>query len=424
MPNFLCRSYYIACGTFLVILSLSSAKAQDIPDLLDLRDGGQIRRFEVSRTEAQRVRASDGVQEVLQFSRRRNGAETGDHLRVLERASGEKHDLVLYEAGKPQSSATRRVVTRRLVAKLLPGTDVNELKQLVNASAVNSPAFAPNFAVFEFASGQAALAALSIMRAAAGVESVELDLARQFERRFVPNDPRYAYSTVNTAYQWHLKNTGENDATAGQDVGGIETLWNTFRGNGITISIVDDGLQINHPDLSANTSHAFHRDWNDNTPNDPTGRLTEDNHGTNCAGVAAAVGNNGVGVVGAAMNSRLVGLRLIAGNVGDVETAEALGWRTDIIHVSNNSWGPADDGKDLRGPGPLSLAALEDGVSNGRGGKGVIYAWAAGNGADKTDRSNYDGYNNSPYTLSVGACDDQGGATDYSEHGSNLVISA
>lgn len=398
--------------------------AQDIPAVLHVRDGGQVRQFEVSRTEAQRVRAADGTQEVVRFAARRDGMDAAGHLKALERASGQKHDLVVYEAGKPQSVATRRVVTRRLVAKVLPGVDVNALRQLVNAAAVSLPAYAPGFAIFEFGSGREALAALPGLRGAVGVESVEVDLARLFQPRFVPNDPRYAYSATNTAYQWHLKNTGENDGAAGQDVGGIEALWDTFRGNGITISIVDDGLQINHPDLAANAANTFHRDWNDNTPNDPTGRAAQDNHGTNCAGVAAAVGNNGVGVVGAAMNARLVGLRLIAGNVGDIENAEALGWRPDVIHISNNSWGPPDEGKDLAGPGPLALAALEHGAANGRGGKGVIYAWAAGNGHDKTDRSNYDGYNNSPYSLSVGAVDDIGGATTYSEHGANLVISS
>lgn len=405
-------------------LSLSAAAAQNVPDVLVVREGGHARRFQVSRTEAQRVRRTDGRQEVVRFAARRDGADAAGHLRALERASGQRHDLVVYEAGRPQSVATRRVVTRRVVARLLPGVDVTALKQLANAAAVSVPAHAPGFAIFEFASGQEALAALPGLRAAAGVVSAEVDLARQFLPRFVPNDPRYAYSATNTAYQWHLKNTGENDATAGQDVGGIEALWDSFRGNGITISIVDDGLQINHPDLAANATNSFHRDWNDNTPNDPTGRLAQDNHGTNCAGVAAAVGNNGVGVVGAAMNARLVGLRLIAGNVGDIENAEALGWRTDIIHVSNNSWGPPDEGKDLAGPGPLALAALEHGAVNGRGGKGVIYAWAAGNGLDKGDRSNYDGYNNSPYTLSVGGIDDQGGAPWYSEHGANLVVCA
>lgn len=123
------------------------------------------------------------------------------------------------------------------------------------------------------------------------------------------------------------------------------------------ISIVDDGLQIDHPDLAANSTNNLHRDWNDNTPLDPRGGAT-DNHGTGCAGVAAGVGNNSIGVTGAAMNAQLVGLRLITVAVGDVAEAEVIAWRTDQIHISNNSWGPTDDGKNIGGPGPLARGAL------------------------------------------------------------------
>lgn len=415
---------YLLLAFFVVTLLPGFSMAQSVPDVVNLSEHGQQRRFEVSRNEAQRIRAQDGTQEVVRFTARASALAASGHLKNLERTSGQKHDLVLYEAGKAPSVATRRIVTREVVAHLLPGTDVAALKKAAGAINLTIPSYASGFAIFEFDSSQAALAGVAALQAAAGVLNAEVSLARQYERRFVPNDPRYAYSETNTAYQWHLKNTGQNDATAGEDVSGIESVWNTYRGNGITISIVDDGLQWDHPDLAANATNTLHRDWNDNTPNDPRGRPAQDNHGTNCAGVAAAVGNNSVGVVGPAMNARLVGLRLIAGNVGEVQNAEALGWRTDAIHVSNNSWGPPDEGTDLAGPGALSISALENGVNNGRNGRGVIYMWAAGNGNEKGDRSNYDGWNNSPYTLSVGAIDDQGSTATYSENGANLIICA
>jgi subtilisin-like proprotein convertase family protein len=408
---------------FLVVTSLAAAQA--VPDVVAVNEHGLQRRYEIARTEAQRLRASDGMAEVVRLPDLGSAKELVRRLKSLEKGEGRKHDLVLYEAGKPRSTATRRVLTRQVVAELLPGTDATVLQLAVKATAVARPTYAPTYAIFDFADGEAALAAVAVLRAAAGVISAESVLARQHEGRFVPNDPRYAFdASNNTNYLWHLKNIGENGATAGEDVGGIETVWDTYRGNGITIGIVDDGLQWDHPDLSANATNAFHHDWNDTTPNDPRGRLTQDNHGTSCAGVAAAVGNNSVGVVGAAMNARLVGLRLIASPVGDVQEAEAVGWRTDIIHISNNSWGPPDQGTDLAGPGPLARAALEFGANNGRSGRGLIYMWAAGNGNDSGDRSSYDGWNNSPYTLSVGAVDDQGNAASYSENGPNLIISA
>lgn len=409
----------------LLVIAFASAGAQTIPDVLNLREGGLQRRFEVARTEAQRIRKSDGMPEAVRFSARATAKAAAGHLKALERASGEKHDLVLYESGKPQTVENRRVVTRQVIVKVAASADLASLKTAVNASNISRPSYVPEHAIFEFDSGEAALTAATLLRTLPGVVEAEISLARQHFARFVPNDPRYAFNeTTNPAYQWHLKNTGANGGTAGEDVGGIETVWDNFRGNGITISIVDDGLQIDHPDLVANTNNNLHRDWNDNTPLDPRGRPAQDNHGTNCAGVAAGVGNNGIGVVGAAMNASLVGLRLIVTAVGDVAEAEAMAWRTDVIHISNNSWGPTDDGANIGGPGVLSRGALEQGVNTGRGGRGVIYMWAAGNGHDKGDRSTYDGWNNSPYTLSVGAVDDQGNMTWYSEHGPNLVISA
>lgn len=406
------------------VLGFSFCSAQTLPDVIDVADRGLRQRFEISRTEAQRIRAADGMPEVVTFSMRANAKAAAGHLKALERASGQRHDLVLYEAGKPRTVENRRVVTRQVVVKLGAGADVNALNTATSAIQATLPSYAPGYAILDFDSGEAALVAAALLPTLPGVLEAEAVLARQHHRRFVPNDPRYAFNeTTNTAYQWHLKNTGANNGTAGEDIGGIETLWDTYRGNGIMIAIVDDGLQIDHPDLAANATNNLHRDWNDNTPLDPRGRAT-DNHGTGCAGVAAGVGNNGIGITGAAMNAQLVGLRLITVAVGDVAEAEVMAWRTDQIHISNNSWGPTDDGKNIGGPGPLARGALEQGVNTGRGGLGVIYMWAAGNGHDKGDRSTYDGWNNSPFTVSIGASDDQGNATWYSEQGPNLVACA
>jgi subtilisin-like proprotein convertase family protein len=115
---------------------------------------------------------------------------------------------------------------------------------------------------------------------------------------------------------------------------------------------------------------------------------------------------------------------LIAGNVSDADEAEALSWKNDLIHLYSNSWGPSDDGSDLRDAGPLVKQALASGATTGRGGKGSIWLWAAGNGGDVQDNSNYDGYANSIYTISVAALNDTGVRSAYSEPGANLLICA
>jgi uncharacterized repeat protein (TIGR01451 family) len=217
--------------------------------------------------------------------------------------------------------------------------------------------------------------------------------------------------------QWYLENTGQGGGTPDADVN-ITPAWTEgWTGKGFQIAIVDDGLEIKHEDLRANTAFGLHYDFvgNDGDP-------TAGSHGTSVAGIAAADGNNGIGVVGAAPDADLIGLRLLGAN-SDTNEAAALDYRPDVVDLSNNSWGPPDTGKILDGPGPLTEAAIADGAKNGRGGKGIVYCWAGGNGGDN-DNSNYDGYANLRYTIAVAASTNKGTRAPYSEKGANLLINA
>jgi len=68
----------------------------------------------------------------------------------------------------------------------------------------------------------------------------------------------------------------------------------------------------------------------------------------------------------------------------------------------------------LESPGQLTKLALKEGVTSGRNGLGSIYVWASGNGGG-VDGCNYDGYTNSPYTISIGAIDRDGKSPKYQE---------
>ncbi|MFM8413673.1 MAG: choice-of-anchor D domain-containing protein [Planctomycetota bacterium] len=239
-------------------------------------------------------------------------------------------------------------------------------------------------------------------------------VARQATRRFVPNDPLFTD-------QWHLRNTGQVGGLSGEDAR-LVTAWDTARGTGAVIGIVDDGLQRTHPDLSGRYSATLSYDFNDND-SDPT-PLSGDGHGTSAAGVAAATGNNGLGVSGAAPSATLAGLRLVAAPTTDRQEADALIFKSQDIDIYSNSWGPVDSGRDLAGPGPLTLAALRNGVETGRGGLGSIYVWAAGNGLAQNDNVNYDGYANSRYTIAVSAIDNRGVQAWYSEPGAPILVAA
>ena len=215
--------------------------------------------------------------------------------------------------------------------------------------------------------------------------------------------------------QWHLQNTGQGGGLPGADVNVMPAWAGGLTGKGIQIAIVDDGLEIRHEDLVANTNNTLHHDWIGND-NDPTGG----SHGTSVAGIAAADGNNDRGIVGAAPDADLIGLRLLGAN-SETNEASALNYHPDIVDLSSNSWGPADTGEQLAGPGPLTEAAITDGAIHGRGGKGIIYCWSGGNGGDN-DNSNYDGYANLRYTIAVAASTNRGKRAYYSEKGANILV--
>lgn len=194
---------------------------------------------------------------------------------------------------------------------------------------------------------------------------------------------------------WHLNNNISPSLK-------IMEAWDKgYNGSGITVAIVDDGLQKDHPDLDANVNTLIGRDvYDDDSNPDPGIPVDENTHGTQVGGLIAAEIDNNNCIVGVAHQSALVGIRLLGtSSVTDSQEAEALGWQLNDIDIYTNSWGPID-GYGFSGPGSLAKIALQNGVSNGRGGKGVIYTWAAGNG-DTSDNCNGDGYVNSIFTIAI-----------------------
>ena len=107
---------------------------------------------------------------------------------------------------------------------------------------------------------------------------------KRYTRLELPiNDPLYAS-------QWHLQKTNAKNITLN-----TAPLWNKgIMGKGVTIGIVDDGLEYNHPDIQSNYNAESSFDFNFNKPNPYPGR--HDSHGTASAGCAAAPLNSVCGV--------------------------------------------------------------------------------------------------------------------------------
>ncbi|MEL6823171.1 MAG: S8 family serine peptidase, partial [Calditrichota bacterium] len=143
----------------------------------------------------------------------------------------------------------------------------------------------------------------------------------------IPNDPSYGS-------QWALNNTGQTGGTTDADIDAPEA-WNINTGSGsIVVGVIDTGVDDTHPDLVDNMwrnpgesgggketngvdddGNGFvddYRGWdfanNDNNPFD------DNAHGTHCAGILGAVGNNNRGITGASWNVKIVGLKFLTGS--------------------------------------------------------------------------------------------------------------
>ena len=207
----------------------------------------------------------------------------------------------------------------------------------------------------------------------------------------------------------------------------IQETWNAgYTGIGSVISIMDDGLERDHPDLTGNFNWLASKDINDND-DDPMPRYTRENenkHGTRCAGIVAATEDNESCVVGIAHRATIGGIRMLDGEVNDLVEAEALTHNQQFVHIYSASWGPDDNGKTVDGPRELASKAFEYGVANGRNGKGSIYIWASGNGGSSYDSCSCDGYTQSMYTISVSSTTGEGDEPWYSEHCASNMVTA
>ncbi|KAK3382448.1 peptidase S8/S53 domain-containing protein [Lasiosphaeria ovina] len=209
--------------------------------------------------------------------------------------------------------------------------------------------------------------------------------------------------------QWHLFNSVQ----VGHDVNVTDVWLQGITGKNATVAIVDDGLDMYSDDLKANYYAAGSYDFNEHTE-EPKPRLSDDKHGTRCAGEVSAVKNDVCGV-GVAYDSKIAGLRILSKVISDADEAVAMNYDYQHNQIYSCSWGPPDDGRSMDAPGILIRRAMVNAVQNGRGGLGSIYVFASGNGAMSEDNCNFDGYTNSIYSITVGAIDRKGQHPYYSE---------
>lgn len=243
----------------------------------------------------------------------------------------------------------------------------------------------------------------------------EQQVARSRKKRdlkLLDSDPRWPS-------MWYL-NRGN-----GLDMNVIPAWLEGITGKGAVVTILDDGLEKDHPDLIQNYDPLASYDVNshDSDPSPRYDMIDSNRHGTRCAGEVAATSNNSVCALGIAHGAQVGGVRMLDGDVTDAVEARSLSLNPQHIDIYSASWGPDDDGKTVDGPGELATRAFIEGVTKGRGGKGSIFVWASGNGGRDHDNCNCDGYTNSIYSLSISSATEQGHVPWYSEACSSTLAS-
>lgn len=247
------------------------------------------------------------------------------------------------------------------------------------------------------ATAEEILAAASRLAARAEVEWAEPNFILQTARNFTPNDP-LLYD------QWHLRNDGQFGGSTNAQVH-VTGAWDiTLGSSNVVVAILDDGVQIDHPDLAANifsnpgeiANNGVDDDANgfiDDThgwdffasDNNPSPAHAFDNHGTALAGLIAGVGDNALGISGAAPRCRVLPLKIITGEDGVPVTqlSRVLHYAAGFNLQGQSVWRGADIiNISLTFARSFAVdAALKTAATKGRGGRGCAIFAASGNSA-------------------------------------------
>jgi subtilisin family serine protease len=241
----------------------------------------------------------------------------------------------------------------------------------------------------------------------------------------LPNDPMFDE-------QWALNNTGQNGGKMNAHIAALKAWAKTQGSEKVVIAVLDTGVDYTHPDLvsniwfrpegvaqyfddelgSVNDERGFNAADNQSDPMDDNG------HGTHCAGIIGAEGDNEEGIAGINWKVKIMPLKFMGrGGFGTTKDAiEAINYAIDRKHngvnlkVISASWGSNSYSK-----------ALEDAI-RAAGEEGILFVAAAGNNGTSNDRSpHYPSNYDLPNVVSVAALDRNDLLASFSNFGVKTV---
>jgi thermitase len=279
-----------------------------------------------------------------------------------------------------KAEVTKAHATDRVLVKFNKGADANAVATAKGAT-VGKALGQSDWKIVNVPAGKAS-EFLAKFKADANVETAELDYV--VNANLTPNDPSYGS-------QYHLPKIQANLAW---DI----TTGSTSR----TIAIVDTGVDLDHPDLAAKIVAGYDYVNTDTVADDDHG------HGTHCAGIAAAISNNGNQVTGVDFNAKIMPVKVL--------NRQGSGFTSNII---SGVYFAADNGAHVISMslgGGAAQTAFQDAINYAHN-KGAIVVAAAGNSNVSTP-SYPAAYNN---VISVASTDANDLKSSFSNYGPSWV---
>ncbi len=240
-----------------------------------------------------------------------------------------------------------------------------------------------------------------------------------------PNDPMFGE-------QWSLENTGQRGGSAKADISALAAWEKTKGTDKVVVAVLDSGVDYTHPDLVNNMwvrpadvsrysddelgtvddAHGF------NAIDDNGDPMDENGHGTHCAGIIGAEGDNSEGIAGINWKVEIMPLKFMnaSGSGTTKDAIKAINYVIDRkragvnVRVINASWGST-----------MKSKALEDAIRKA-GDEGILFIAASGNSSADSDRNpHYPAGYNLPNVISVAALNRNDELASFSNYGAKSV---
>ncbi len=213
----------------------------------------------------------------------------------------------------------------------------------------------------------------------------------------------------------------------------IRSAWPWSRGTGVTVAVVDEGVELSHADLAPNVVPGHFNFVTGTSDGRPSTQFQT--HGTAVAGILAARGGNHLGISGTAPDSRLVSW-VIFDAIDNLPTDDQLAAMFEksstepgLVAVQNHSWGNSDF--DVLPMSLVETLAISNAITSGRGSLGTVFVRSAGNNRTQdydfvpgVGDANLDAYASDYRQMTVAAVRNDGRVASYSSPGACVWVAA